>query len=219
MLTIHTVPGSPYGRAVLVACIEKSAPYRIAAVPPAGTKQPAHLARHPFGRIPAIEDDGFPLYETQAILRYIDGVYGSPRALTPSEPRREARMNQAIGIIDWYFFADSSAKTLVFNRIVAPKFGMPVDEAAAAASIPAARHAVRTLAGFLEASPYLAGPAFTLADIHAGTQLDMLSECDEGAEMVKGTPLAGWLERLRERPSFAATTWARVAEAAAAVAA
>jgi hypothetical protein len=34
--------------------------------------------------------------------------------------------------------------------------------------------------------------------------------------MLKGTPLVGWLERLNARPSFAATTWPRVAEAAAA---
>jgi glutathione S-transferase len=219
VLTVHTVPGSPYGRAALIACIEKNAPYRLAPVPPGASKQPAHLARHPFGRIPAIDDDGFGLYETQAIIRYIDATYGTPGALTPSDPKRAARMNQAIGVVDWYFFADNSAKTLVFNRVVAPKFGMPVNEAAAAAAIPAARHAIEVLAGFLAAGPYLAGDAFTLADVHAGPQVDLLSECDEGAGMLAGTPLARWLERLRDRPSFAATTWPRLAEAAAAVAA
>jgi hypothetical protein len=46
----------------------------------------------------------------------------------------------------------------------------------------------------------------------------MLSECDEGAEMLKGTAILAWLERLRARPSFAATTWPRLAEVAAAAA-
>jgi hypothetical protein len=55
---------------------------------------------------------------------------------------------------------------------------------------------------------------FSLADVHLGPHLDMLSDCSEGAEMLKDTPLAGWLERLNARPSFAATTWDRVAEAA-----
>lgn len=216
MLTVHTIPGSPYGRAALVACVEKNAPYRVAAVKPGEHRQPAYLAHHPFGRIPTLEDGGFWLYETQAILRYIDATRGTPRALTPTDPKAEARMNQAIGVVDWYVFADNGAKTLVFNRVVAPRLGFPTNDAAALAAVPAARHAIEVLAGFLEKTPYLAGEAFTLADIHAGTHIDLLSECDEGAEMLKGTPLVGWLERLNARPSFAATTWPRVAEAAAA---
>jgi len=70
----------------------------------------------------------------------------------------------------------------------------------------------------LEGRPYLAGDSFSLADIHAGPQLDLLSDCEEGAAMLRGTPIEGWLERLRARPSFAATTWPRLAEAAAAAA-
>ncbi|HWF77116.1 MAG TPA: glutathione S-transferase family protein [Caulobacteraceae bacterium] len=218
MLTVHTIPGSPYGRAVLIACHEKNAPYRLAPVTPGAHKQPAYLAHHPFGRIPTVEDDGFWLYETQAVERYIDAVYGTPRALTPKDPKAEARMNQVMGIIDWYFFADNGAKTLVFNRVVAPKLGFPSNDEAAVAAIPATRHATEALAGFLAKSPYLAGDAFSLADIHAGAQVDMLTDCEEGVQMVKGTPIEAWLERLRVRPSFAATTWPRVAEAAMAAA-
>ena len=218
MLTVHTIPGSQYGRAVLIACHEKNAPYRLAPLAPGAHKQPAYLARHPFGRIPTVEDDGFWLYEAQAIERYIDAVYGTPRALTPKDPKAEARMNQVIGIIDWYFFAEGSARDLVFHRVVAPKLGVPPSDEAAAAAIPGARHATQALAGFLEKSPYMAGDAFSLADIHAGAQVDMLTDCEEGAQMVKGTPIEGWLERLRARPSFAATTWSRVAEAAMAAA-
>lgn len=216
MLTVHTIPGSPYGRAVLAACVEKNAPYRIAAVKPGEHKQPAYLAHHPFGRIPTIEDDGFWLYETQAILRYIDATHGTPRSLTPADPKAEARMNQVIGVVDWYVFAPGGAATLVFNRVVAPRLGFPANDEAALAAVPSARHAVEVLASFLEAGPYMAGDAFSLADVHAGTHIDMLSECAEGAEMLQGTPLVGWLERLNARPSFAATTWPRVAEAAAA---
>jgi glutathione S-transferase len=214
MINVHTVPGSPYTRGALIACIEKGAPYRVLPLGPGETKQAAHLARHPFGRMPAIDDDGFGLYETQAIIRYVDAVYGAPRALTPKDPKAEARMNQAIGILDWYFFAPGAAIDLVFNRVVAPKLGFPSDDAKAAAAVPATRYVVGVLAGFLANGSYIAGDAFSLADVHLGPHLDMLAECAEGAEMVKGTPVAGWLERLNARPSFAATTWDRVAEAA-----
>jgi glutathione S-transferase len=216
MITVYSIPGSPFGRAVLATCAEKNAPYRLVAVAPPAHKGPEHMARHPFGRVPAIDDDGFKLYETQAITRYIDAAYGTPKALTPRDPKTEARMNQVIGVIDWYFFAPNSAMTLGFNRIVAPKLGFPVNEEAVAASLPQARHCIEVLAGFLERSPYVAGDAFSLADIHAGTQLDLLAPAPEAAEMLKGTPIPAWLERLAARPSFATTTWERVAELAAA---
>jgi glutathione S-transferase len=214
MITVYSIPGSPYGRAVLATCVEKNAAYRLQPVTPGAHKQAEHLARHPFGRIPAIEDGDFKLYETQAIIRYIDAVYGAPHALTPTDPKAEARMNQVIGVIDWYFFTDNSAATLGFNRIVAPRIGMPVNEAAVAASLPATKHCIEVLAGFLENSLYIAGEAFTLADIHAGVQLDLLAPAPEAAEMLKGTPIPAWLARLSARPSFATTTWERVAELA-----
>ena len=214
MITVYSIPGSPFGRAVLATIAEKSAPFRFVAVAPPAHKGPEHLARHPFGRVPAIDDDGFKLYETQAITRYVDATYGTPRALTPRDPKTEARMNQVIGVIDWYFFAPNSAMTLGFNRIVAPALGIPVNEEAIAASLPATRQCIEILAGFLEKGPWIAGDAFSLADIHAGTQLDLLAGAPEAAEMLKGTPIPAWLERLAARPSFASTTWERVAELA-----
>jgi glutathione S-transferase len=215
MIIVHSIPGSPYGRVVLATCVEKSAPYRLQPITPGQHKQPAYLALHPFGRIPAIEDGDFRLYETQAISRYIDAVYGVPRALTPSDPKDEARMNQVIGVIDWYFFTAGSAATLGFNRVVAPKLGFPVDEAAALAALPQTRQSIEVLAGFLDKSPYIAGDAFSLADIHAGSHLDLLRGVPEVVEMCQGTPIPAWLERLSARPSFAATTWEQVAAMAA----
>jgi glutathione S-transferase len=215
MIIVHSIPGSPYGRVVLATCIEKSAPYRLQPITPGQHKQPAYLALHPFGRIPAIEDGDFRLYETQAISRYVDAVYGEPRALTPNDPKTEARMNQVIGVIDWYFFTAGSAATLGFNRVVAPKLGFPVDEAAAIAAIPQTRNCIDVLAGFLGKNAYIAGDAFTLADIHAGCHLDLLSGAPEAVEMYQGTPIPAWLERLAARPGFATTTWEQVAAMAA----
>jgi len=214
MITVYSIPGSPYGRAVLVTCLEKGAPHRHRALAPGQHKGPEHMARHPFGRVPAIDDDGFGLYETQAIIRYVDAAYPGP-SLTPSDPKAKALMDIAIGVIDCYFFADNSAKTLGFNRIVAPKLGFPVNEDAAQAAIPGTRHVLGVLGAMVKDRPYIAGEAFTLADIHAGTQVDLLSTAPEPAEMIAGSPLEPWLQRLRARPSFAATTWEQVAAMAA----
>ena len=216
MITVHSIPGSPYGLLVLATCVEKNAPYRLQPVIPGQHRQAPYTSLHPFSRIPAIEDGDFKLYETQAIARYIDAAYGAPRALTPKDPKAEARMNQVIGVIDWYFFAPNSAMTLGFNRIVAPKLGFPVDEAAAIASLPQTRHSLEVLAGFVAKSPYMAGESFSLADIHAGSHIDLLIGAPEAREMIEGTPIPAWLERLAARPSFATTTWERVAALAAA---
>ena len=82
--TIHTVPGSPFARAVLATLEEKHSPYRIAAVPPGGGRIEPHISRHPWGRMPVIEHGDFMLYETAAIIRYLDRVLPTP-ALTPSD--------------------------------------------------------------------------------------------------------------------------------------
>lgn len=60
-------------------------------------KQPEHLARQPFGKIPAIEDDGFQLYESRAIARYLNETRGGSK-LVPSDPRERALMEQWISL-------------------------------------------------------------------------------------------------------------------------
>src|SRR5438477_6375254 len=97
---VHSIPGSPFGRAVMATLEEKGASYRLAPVMPSALKSSAHLALHPFGRIPVLEHDGFALYETQAILRYLDRVVGDP-PLTPLDPRHAARMDQVLNVCDW----------------------------------------------------------------------------------------------------------------------
>src|SRR5690606_15983913 len=62
-----------------------------------------YAERQPFGKIPAFEHDGFRLYETGAITRYIDEAFqGSP--LQPSTPKLRARVNQIISIADNYIY-------------------------------------------------------------------------------------------------------------------
>src|SRR5262245_44566719 len=129
---VHSVPGSPFGRAVLAALEEKRAAYRLAPVPPGAMKTEPHLARHPFGRVPVLDHGGFSLYETQAILRYLDRVLPG-QALSPSEPQALARMDQVMNVSDWYLF-QGVVNVIGFQRIVLPLLlGGVTDEAAVAA--------------------------------------------------------------------------------------
>jgi glutathione S-transferase len=210
-IVIHGIPGSPYVRMPLLACEEKGVPYTLKAMAfGAGThKQPEYLKTlHPFGRIPAMEDGDFRLYEAAAILRYVDRAFDGP-ALTPADPKAAARMDQVMNIVDWYVMPSISAK-IGFNRVVKPVFGLPVDEAAVAEAIPQAKTCVAALEDILADKPYFTGDAVSLADLMAVAHLDLLPMSPEGADIMAGSPLLGWLERMAERPSVQKTSMHRM---------
>lgn len=203
-IIVHGIPGSPFLRSVEIALKEKGIDYRLQALAPGEHKQPEHLARHPFGRVPTFEHDGFMLYETDAIIRYLDETFPNP-PLTPGNPRQRARMNQVIAIIEWYFFPKAAAP-IAFNRIIGPKLlGLPADEAAIADAMPMARICFVELDRLIGDEPYFGGDRLSIADIMLAAQLDLLCDTVEGRELISGTRLEAWLERMRQRPSLAGT--------------
>ena len=212
-VTVYGVPGSPYLRAVLIALEEKGTPYILARMMPPETKEAAHLERHPFGRIPAFTHGDFQLYETQAILRYIDAVFPGI-SLRPDAPRAAARMDQMVGVVDWYFFRDVGT-TIIFNRVVAPAFGRPTDEAACAAAIPKAEICVRELDRLIGDNAYVAGADMSIADIMLVPHLEYFSISTEGIALMAPYPrLTAWLKRMQERPSLQNTSWEKLKQAA-----
>lgn len=177
-------------------------------------KSPEYLALNPFGRIPAIEHGDFKLFEAQAIGRYIDRVFDGP-SLTPCDPRLAALMDQVLNIVDWYVMP-SITGAIAFNRVVKPRFGMPFDEAAVAAALPMAGTCVKVLENILDAKPYFAGWAVSLADLFAYGHFEFFTQTPEGADMMAGSPLLGWMERMSVRPSVQNTSWDRLLETVAA---
>jgi glutathione S-transferase len=201
---VHGVPGSPFLRSVLLALEEKHAPYRIQPIGPGESKSEAYLKLHAFGRIPAVQHGDFNLYETQAILRYIDDVFEGPR-LQPADTRAAARMNQIIGINDWYLFPKVVA-TIAFQRIVGPVLmGLTPNEEAIAAAIPDARVCFGELNRLLGDKPFLAGDQLSIADLMVAPPLSYLALTPEGAALLEGTALKAWLDRMEARPSMLAT--------------
>jgi glutathione S-transferase len=204
---VHVVPGSPFARAVLITLEEKGARYRLARVVPGTLRSAEHLRRHPFGRIPVLEHGDFRLYETQAILRYLDRVLPEP-GLTPTDARRAARMDQLMNVNDWYLFQGAGA-VIGFQRIVGPRLlGVSCDESAIAAALPKARMAFDELAQLLGDAPYFTGETPSLADL----MLDFLQQTPEWEPLTaEHAGLRQWLARMQARPSMQATTWEKVA--------
>jgi glutathione S-transferase len=207
---VHSIPGSPFGRAVLATLEEKGASYRLARVAPGTLHSPEHLARQPFARVPVLEHDGFSLYESQAILRYLDRVLPTP-ALTPADPRAAARMDQVMNINDWYLF-QGVGNVIAFQRVVGPRLlGLVPDEAAIDAAMPKAHTVFKELARLLGDQNYFAGDSISLADLLIEPELDFLAQAPEWAVLTGPHPnLVAWLARMEARPSLRATTWERV---------
>jgi len=153
----------------------------------------------------------FRLYESQAMLRYVDRVWPQP-ALTPPLPQAAARMDQIMNINDWYLF-QGVANVIVFQRVVAPRLmGLTPDEAAIAASMPKAHLVIDELARQLDGQSFFAGDSLSLADILLAPQLDYFEQTPEWQTLTaKHGNLHEWLARMRARPSMIATTWERVA--------
>ena len=216
-MIVHGIPGSPYVRAALLALEEKGAEYELAAMQFGTLKQQPHLSRHPFGRIPAFEHDGWMLYETQAIMRYVDEVVPGPR-LQPEEPRAAARMNQLMGITDWYVMRQVSMP-ITRNRVVAPRVNRLVDEEEVMQAIPDARICIAEISRLLNGHPWMAGEAISLADLLLAPHLSMFALAPEGAQILQEHEnLTRWLARIEARPSMQATTWDRLLERVAAAA-
>lgn len=208
---VHSIPGSPYGRAVLATLEEKGAAYRLAPVAPGTAKSQPHLSRHPFGRVPALEHDGYLIYETQAILRYLDRVLPHP-SLTPADPKVCGLMDQLMNICDWYLMQGVN-NIIGFHRVIAPRLlGLTPNEAAIAEAMPKAHVVFNELSRLLGTKPYLADEQITLADLLIAPHLDFLAQTPEWTRLTAATPnLVSWLQRMNARPSLRATTWEQVA--------
>lgn len=198
---------SVYVRAARLAFEEKAVPYRLVEVdifapdgPPAD-----YVERHPFQRIPAFEHEGFRLYETTAITRYVDEAFSGP-PLMPATPRARARAIQIIGIIDNYGYRPLIWDIFV-ERVRAPADGRAADEAKIAAALPKAALCLQALADLAApAGPYLIGNEVSLADLHAAPMFVYLKMAEEGEDLLAAQPrLRAWWHAMRDRPSLAAT--------------
>jgi glutathione S-transferase len=169
--------GQTYVRAVQMGLEEKGAAYRLHALGFGESKSPEHLQRHAFGRVPAFEHGDFRLYETQAILRYLDDVIPEPSF---RRDRRTAR--------HW-----------------AEVPGKPTDESAIAAALPQAQVCIKELERLLGSQPFMAGEQLSIADLMLAPQLDNLALTPEGKSLLVGTRLEAWLARMNTRPSMVAT--------------
>jgi glutathione S-transferase len=197
---------STYARTCRLALEEKGAAYDLVEVDifSGANTAPEHLARHPFGKVPAFEHDGLALYETDAIIRYVDEAFAGSD-LQPTDAAGRARMAQAINIIGGYAYPALIGQIFI-QRAVMPMVGNTADENAIAAAIPQAETAVAALEQLIDGNAYLAGERLSLADLLLIPVYDYFAQIPEGKKMLAKAPnLQRWWETVRSRPSVAKT--------------
>jgi glutathione S-transferase len=163
--------------------------------------------------VPAFEHDGFALYETQAILRYVAKVFSGP-ALVPADPKQAARMDQLIGITDWYVL-NHIGVPITRPRFVEMMGGPKADDAAVAAAVPRAKICLNAIDDLKGDAPFLAGDALSLADLQLAPHMAVFAVTPEGRELLAIHPrLVDWITRMQARPSMIATDPAALQRAA-----
>jgi len=196
---------STYVRSVRLALHEKGVPHDLVEVDilTGANKQPEHIERQPFGKVPAFKHDGQTFYEASAILRYIDEVFPGT-ALMPSTPGARAKVNQVMSIVDSYGYTPC-VSNLFIPRVLVPSIGGQTDEAKVEAAKEPAALFVKELERLIGTAQFFGGANVSLADLHVLPVVTYLVATPEGKAIFEGAPnLRGWLSRMQKRPSVQA---------------
>lgn len=196
MIQLFGHPVSTCTRKVLITLAELGLPYQLQVIDFATGehKQPGHLKRQPFGQVPTIDDDGFALFESRAICRYLNNK--AKGHLAPTDIRELAWMDQWLSV-DQANFAPAAMK-FIFHYV----FHRPQDEATLNSAKTTLETCFTAMTQPLKNQEYLAGNQFSLADIGFMPYMGYLSNTPV-AEVIKAYPvIAAWWERVSARPSW-----------------
>lgn len=197
MLKLHYHPRSTFSRRVHIALLEKGLEAELVEIDMrAGAHKAApYLALNPYGRVPTLEHDGFVLFESTAILDYLEALHPEP-ALVPADAKGRALVHMHCKLCDLEIGAQTG--TLIFpKRFVKPeRWDRPAMDAARAQ---VERH-LRIVEQQLEGKEWMVGD-YSLVEVCYTPLLEFLPlfEIDVGPRVL------AWTERMLARPSAVAT--------------
>ncbi len=161
---------------------------------------PEFLAINPFALIPAIDDDGFVLSESNTIIRYLAARHGR-EDLLPGDPRGRAIVERWI---DWQAIELSNAWRGAFLGLVA-KAPIPGGDEVIQASLQDWTKKMGLIeAQLVKTGGYIVGPSLTLADFGIGLVVHRWFASDLPIDRPDLPAIAAYYERLSQRPAFMA---------------
>lgn len=202
-ITIFAAKISTFGRIVAMVAIEKGIDWSLV---PTDSSSAEHIARHPFGKTPAVEVNGHLLIESDAICRYLDDAYDGP-ALVPEDPLERAEMTKWMSFVQAYMFPTTEFG-LVMPRLIAPMMGRPIDEPRVQKSLPTIQYQLGLLEAGLANRAFIASDHLTLADIYLFCTWVAVAHTEEGKVMLHHCPnVTRWMSFLASRESARKTAW------------
>jgi glutathione S-transferase len=197
-IRLHYHPLSTYSRRVRIALAEKQIAHELVVVdmPARRHREEPYLSLNPYGRVPTLEEDGFLLYESTAILNYLETTRPSP-PLVPADARGRALVDMHMKLCDLQF--SRHAGTIVFPKRFLPKEKW--NQAAMAEAKGEIEKHLAILDRQLAGKTYLVAEQFSLADVSYIPFLDFLPLM----EITPPSAVAAWSGRLLARQSAVAT--------------
>ena len=200
MIKLYTFPPSTNSRKVRIALLEKGLEFQRINVDLSKREQknPEYLKIHPFGQVPALDDEGFIIYDSTVINEYLEDEYPYP-SLMPKDSEGRARARLMEDFRDTHFNVSCVHIMQEMRKPEGERDGQRIDNARA--EIIQAFDRIETE---LNGNEYLAG-SFSLADIAFMANLELFERFAIPVDAGKYSQTAAWINRLKARPSFAAS--------------
>jgi glutathione S-transferase len=159
------------------------------------TKTPEYLAMNPTSLVPTIEDDGFVLWESHAVVRYLAANHGMG-TLCPADPQARASAERWM---DWtHSFSREFQRPVFWPLVRTPPEQR--DMKAVDQAIATCMNLLKVPEQYLANTPYLAGTSFTMGDIPLGCHIQLWYRLPIARPKMPG--LDAWFQRLLERPLY-----------------
>lgn len=202
-IVLYGFDGSTYVRTVRMLLAEKGAEYEQVPVNvlEGEPRQPEHLERHPFGKVPVLDHDGMRILETSAIARYLNDVLPG-ESFIPDGVKERTRMDMAIGLFDSYGYG---ALVGVAGYHLFPDFiGNPGPEVLEQ-SVEGARKVLTELMKIRGDSKFIAGDEPSLADFYLAPACFYVSLVEDAGRTFDVPGFDAWWQGIQRLDSYKST--------------
>ncbi|KAJ7253642.1 glutathione S-transferase [Mycena rebaudengoi] len=204
-LKLVGAPSSTCTKRVATVLVEKKVAFTFEAVDlgKGEQKSKGFMAKQPFGQVPYIDDDGFIVYESRAICRYIVDKYANQGTkLVPTDLKGRAVFEQAAS--NEYSNFDPFCSRVVSEAVFKPMVGMETNKAALEENLKTLSAKLDVYEAILGKQKYLAGDEVTLVDLFHLPCGSVLEKAGSDFMTTKGPNVTRWFNDLQARESWAA---------------